>query len=627
MSTVKKEQSNLKGLIDYAIETVSKASGNVFTEQHHFLIETKIRKRMMDLDFVDPDDYFAYLKAHEQKENDYFISELTTHYTFFFREFRHFEYLQVNLSKIIENVKDRGDKTIKILCLACSRGQEPYSLAMFFDFHLKQMGMHDINFEILGTDIDKASVKVAQNGVYKYEDIKAIPMKYLGNHWQRGKGKISDFVKVKDQLKKYCNFRHGNITKLHDELTEKYDIVFCRNVFIYFDEPQIKKIGMDILEHLRPNGLFFTGVSESLTSLGLPIETFGPSVYSHKAADVEPVSAENVTSKDVQEDKASFVELPNPLKVLCVDDSKIILSLLKKIFNTNPGYEVVGTAENGQEAEEFLKNNKNKVDIMTLDIHMPVMDGLSYLKKNYNQEHPPVVIVSSVSREDAFKAMEGMQLGASDYIEKPSLEDFMIKGDEICTKLRVAALEKLTGHSEQVFTNIDKQFESKELKDTSQCFYAMYAHYNNKKKIFHILKEINTDASWPCTYLLFEGSYNILDSIIEEVKKELPLINIEGIEDNHIENKPNTVFIGDFKSNVENIYKNNHGKKSSMIILGHHSETASSLLNKLKVSNLLLDDVNFKYGSHESNLQDLAVDTGPFTSFAYQAKYFLLKDE
>ena len=108
---------------------------------------------------------------------------------------------------------------------------------------------------------------------------------------------------------------------------------------------------------------------------------------------------------------------------------------------------------------------------------------------------------------------------------------------------------------------------------------------------------------------------------------KLPLINIEGIEDNHIENKPNTVFIGDFKSNVENIYKNNHGKKSSMIILGHHSETASSLLNKLKVSNLLLDDVNFKYGSHESNLQDLAVDTGPFTSFAYQAKYFLLKDE
>ena len=117
-----------------------------------------------------------------------------------------------------------------------------------------------------------------------------------------------------------------------------------------------------------------------------------------------------------------FIELNNPLKVLCVDDSKIILSLLKKIFSGNDGFEVVGTAENGQEAEEFLKHNK--VDVMTLDIHMPIMDGLSYLKKNYNQSHPPVVIVSSVSREDAFKAMEGLRLGASDYIEKPSLEDF-----------------------------------------------------------------------------------------------------------------------------------------------------------------------------------------------------------
>lgn len=626
MSTLKKEQGELSALINYAIDIVSKASGNVFTEQHHFLIETKIRKRMMDLDFIDPQDYFAYLKAHEASENDYFVSELTTHYTFFFREFRHFEYLQVNLPKIIQSVRERGDNVIRILCLACSRGQEPYSLAMFFDFHLKQMGIHDIKFKILGTDIDKASVAVAQNGVYKYEDIKAIPMKYLGNHWQRGKGDISEYVKVKNTLKEYCSFRFGNITKLHDELTENYDIIFCRNVFIYFDESQIKKIGKDILDHLQPKGLFFTGVSESLTTMNLPLEVHGPSVYSHPSKEEfsDEVSVDKVKASHA-EDQASFVELPDPLKVLCVDDSKIILSLLKKIFNATPGYEVVGTAENGQEAEEFLK--ENDVDIMTLDIHMPVMDGLSYLKKNYNEKHPPVVIVSSVSREDAFKAMEGLQLGASDYIEKPSLEDFMIKGDEICTKLRVAALEKLMGHSNVVFTDIDREFESKELKNPGNNFYGMYAHYNDKKKIYHILKEINADTSWPATYLMLEGSYNILDSIIDQMKKDLPLIKIEKLDSDSITNKPNTLYVGDFKTNVENIYKTNSGKKSSMIVLGHHSETASSLLNKLKVSNLLLDDVNFKYGSHESNLQDLAVDTGPFTSFAYQAKHFLVKDE
>ena len=86
-------------LIAYAIKVVAKASGNVFTEQHHFLILTKLRKRMLDLKISDTEEYYSYLKANEVVENEYFISELTTHYTFFFREFRHFEYLQLNIAK------------------------------------------------------------------------------------------------------------------------------------------------------------------------------------------------------------------------------------------------------------------------------------------------------------------------------------------------------------------------------------------------------------------------------------------------------------------------------------------------------------------------------------------------
>jgi len=627
MSALKKESQNFEQLIKYAIDIVSKASGNVFTEQHTFLIETKIRKRMMDLDIIEPAEYLSYLKKNEAVENDYFISELTTHYTFFFREFRHFEYLQLNLAKIVQDVRDRGSKEIKILCLACSRGQEPYSLSMFFDFHLNQMGIKDVTFKILGTDIDKASVQIAQNGVYKYSDIKSIPMKYIGNHWQKGKGDISEYVKVKETLKKHCHFRFGNIQELHKELTESYDIIFCRNVFIYFSEAQIKKIGKDILDHLQPNGLFFTGVSESLTAMNLPIKVHGPSIYTHeKAVEVENV-VELVKSEKIAKvvHQPTYAELPNPLKVLCVDDSKIILQLLKKIFKATPGYEVVGTAENGQEAEEFLKNNK--VDVMTLDIHMPIMDGLSYLKKNYNQSHPPVVIVSSVSREDAFKAMEGLRLGASDYIEKPSLEDFVIKGDEICTKLRVAALEKITGHSDVIFSDIDKEFKSKPLKNPSQNFYTIYGHYTDKKKIYHVLKELNADSTWPATYLLLEGGYNALDHITDEIMKENPLIKFEKLVEGKYPNNTNTVYIGDFKNNVEKLYQAHSTMKSSFVLLGHHSDGSADLIKNLKVPNLLLDDVNFKHTSGKSKLQDLAVDSGPFTSFAYQAKHFIIKDE
>ncbi len=626
MPIAQKYDGNLSEIVQYAIEVVSKESGNVFTQQHHFLIETKIRKRMMDLGILDSAEYLHYLKQHENVENEFYISELTTHHTFFFREFRHFEYLLANLASIVKNVKDRGEKDINILCLACSRGHEPYSLAMFFDYHLKQMGINDIGFKILGTDIDKESIKNAQNGVYKYTDIKSIPMKYLGNHWQRGKGQIANYVKVKDELKRHCTFRQGNIQKLNQELNDTYDIIFCRNVFIYFSDEDIKSISSEILNYLKPTGVFFTGVSESLTSMKLPIESKGPSIYTH------PYVAQPDTVKDVKvveemlavQHQPSFVELPNPLKVLCVDDSKIILQLLKKIFGATPGFEVVGTAENGQEAEEFLKHNE--VDIMTLDIHMPVMDGLTYLEKNYNDNHPPVVIVSSVSREDAFKAMEGLRLGASDYIEKPSLEDFVVKGDEISTKLRVAALEKLAGHTTVGFNNIDREFQNKELVAPEKYFYSVYAHYNDKKKINHVLKEINRDSSWPAVYLMLEGAYNILDAIIDEFKKENPTFNIEKLEVGQYKNDPNTVYIGDFKDNFEKLYHTHQDKTSSLIVLGRHSDAAADLVLKVSAKNVLLDDINFVQGVDKSRLQDHAVDSGPFTSFAYQAKYFVLKD-
>ncbi len=630
MSAVLKPKNTMEELIEYAIDTVAKVSGNVFNEQHHFIIETKIRKRMMDLNMVDIETYHNHLKNNNVSENDYFISELTTHYTFFFREFRHFEYLQINLSKIIKDVRDRGDNTIRIYSLACSRGQEAYSLAMFFDFHLKQMKITDIDFIIEGSDVDKASVKIASNGVYKFSDIKSIPMKYMSDHWQRGKGDIKEYVKVKDSLKRKCHFSQGNLLNLKNELKNKYDIIFCRNVFIYFEESQIKNICRDILDKLQPKGLFFTGVSESLTSMGLPVEVFGPSVYGHKVKEAEVIK--NVDDVKKYEKAASvahqpsFVELPSPLKVLCVDDSKIILSLMKKIFSANPAYEIVGTAENGQQAEEFIKHND--VDVMTLDLHMPVMDGISYLKKNFNESHPPVVIVSSVSREDAFHAMEGLKLGASDYVEKPSLEDFLIKGDEIATKLRVAALEKITGHSPNVFTDIDREFKNKTIDNPGDYFYTVYGQYSSKKKIEHIIKELSFEKSYPPTFLLLEGSYNVLESIIDDFQMNFKSINLKSFKPDDKAYAPNTIYIGDFKDSYESILNLNKGKKNVMAVLGNHSDTFSDLIEKCPPSELLLDDINVKISNlAQTKISKMASDIGPYTSFAYQLKYFLLKDE
>src|SRR5690606_29906934 len=103
-----------------------------------------------------------------------------------------------------------------------------------------------------------------------------------------------------------------------------------------------------------------------------------------------------------------------PIKVMCVDDSPVVLKLLKKIISSQHGFEVVATANNGAEAVDMLK--KHEVDLMTLDIHMPVMDGVSYLEKNFKHGHPPVVMLSSVTEEGTGPSMRCLELGASDYV-------------------------------------------------------------------------------------------------------------------------------------------------------------------------------------------------------------------
>ncbi len=560
-------------LVNYAMDTVSKSSGNVFNEQHRFLIETKIRKRMMDLNLTEPHEYQAYIKQNRAVEDDYLTSELTTHHTFFFREFRHFEFLQTQIPNLIKNARESGKKKIKILCLACSRGQEVYSVAMFFHYHLNQMNANDVDFEIEGTDVDKASVKIAENGVYRFTDIKSIPMKYLGDHWQRGLNDIDQYVRVKDSLRTKVKFRYGNLLNLKNELKDSYDIIFCRNVFIYFNESQIKLIGKDILNHLAPEGFFFTGVSESLTSLQLPIDSFGPSIYGHnkkKAVDNPTITDIKKIEKQIEVvHQPQFVELPKPLKILCVDDSKIILSLLKKIFNAHPDFEVVGTAENGEQAHHFLKDNK--VDLMTLDLHMPIMDGQTYMKTHYNANHPPVVIVSSVSREDAFVAMESLRLGASDYIEKPSLDDFMVKEDEICTKLKVAALENIMGKVTHITPSIDKEFHAHEIAQPDKTFYAIYGQYSSQKKIKHILSELKRDTVRPCIYLFYEANYNVLDEIVKDLQSSYPLFKIEKLSENSVVEQ-DRIYICDFKSTYETVMNKNKFLKNSMAVIGQHSK-------------------------------------------------------
>lgn len=427
MTSARDEQrSEVEAVVKKVSEMVSGMAGIQLGERQYSMVESRLRSRMVRLKIDKFKDYLTYLNSKQAEESLSLLSLLTTHHTFFFREFNHFEYLlNKGLPVLIKKARERGDKKIRIWSAASSRGQEAYSLAMFMHFHLSATAK-DIDFEIWGSDIDPESVKWAQNGVYKVEELKQAPAMYVEGNWIRGKGDVSGFSKVKDHLKSKCKFATVNLLKSQSFLEHKnFDVIFCRNVYIYFNEDQIKQCTGQFLKHLDSDGFLFLGVSETLNNLKLPVESVGPSVYRH--------SSTGTVKPTIPKKEIVAAVSPANIKVLCVDDSPAILALLKKILGAGPGFEVVATASNGAEALEMLK--KVKVDVITLDLHMPVMDGMQFLSTRTDKS-TPVVIVSAINRDDMSIAQKALSLGASDYVEKPSLENIAQASNEIRSKLK-----------------------------------------------------------------------------------------------------------------------------------------------------------------------------------------------
>ena len=403
-------RNDSKITIDAAIkevgQIVSEMSGIQLGSKQQPMVESRLKSRLIRLGISSFDEYLKYLRAHLKDESQALLSLITTHHTFFFREFSHFEFLlNKGLDRMIEAARKRPDKKIKVWSAASSRGQEVYSLAMFLNFHLSNQA-GDVGFEIYGTDVDPESIKHAQNGVYRAEELKQSPAMYIKDNWVRGTGKVKEFAKAKDHLIKHCHFETVNLLSPDNFLKSKaFDIIFCRNIFIYFNQDQIKACTLKMTKHLEKCGLLFLGVSESINGLGIPLKSVGPSVF------------ETQQSQTVSKFKPPpLKESSKPLEVLCVDDSPVILALLKKILNGDTGFVVKATAANGKEAIEKLKTQK--FDVMTLDLHMPEIDGLGFLELTKNSSRPPVIIVSSINSDDTSIAQKALALGAADYVGK-----------------------------------------------------------------------------------------------------------------------------------------------------------------------------------------------------------------
>ena len=239
---------------------VYQESGIHLSENKVSLLQARLAKRLRSTHIDSITEYIDYITQNPQEYTN-FIDGVTTNHTFFFRENKHCEYLLKTLDRT---------KHYKIWSAASSSGEEAYSIAV-------QMLANGISFEILGTDISATMIQTAQQGIYPMERAKAIPPDLLSRYFQKGRNRFLHHIRVKDEVKLHVTFRRFNL--IIDKPTDWYDIIFLRNVMIYFDLPTKTQVIASLIKVLNPSGFFIIGQSENLLGINPGLSSVTPSIY------------------------------------------------------------------------------------------------------------------------------------------------------------------------------------------------------------------------------------------------------------------------------------------------------------------------------------------------------------
>lgn len=244
------------------------------------LLESRLQKRLKSLEIRSFKDYCDYLFSPEgmSEELPHFINKITTNKTDFFREKEHFEYLSNNVLPLLVN-QDNTRKTINIWSAGCSTGEEAYTIGMVVQDYLDRNRIDRVDVSILATDISCEVLSIAKRAVY--HDIRSAPIPFpiKKKYLLKSKAKDRKLIKIAPEIRQLVRFGRLNFMDTDYGLKQKMDIIFCRNVIIYFDKPTQDQILKNMLGYLKKGGYFFQGHSETTQGVNLPIRQVYPTVY------------------------------------------------------------------------------------------------------------------------------------------------------------------------------------------------------------------------------------------------------------------------------------------------------------------------------------------------------------
>jgi len=239
------------------------------------MVYSRLSRRLRETSHRSFTAYLQWLQANTGSSGDAewqeFVNCLTTNLTAFFREEHHFHAL-------VDDLKARAGKPLRIWCSAASTGEEPYSIAITA---VESLGIA-APLQIVASDIDTKVLTTAQRGVYD-ADARGLSPERLQRHFLRGKGSNAGFMRVKPELAKPIMFRPFNLMSRNwggaAGLGEPFDIIFCRNVMIYFDNTTQRQVLQQMHAVLKPGGLLYVGHSENFTDARDLFQLRGKTIY------------------------------------------------------------------------------------------------------------------------------------------------------------------------------------------------------------------------------------------------------------------------------------------------------------------------------------------------------------
>jgi chemotaxis protein methyltransferase CheR len=254
----------------WAISQLSyRHTGIVLGEHKKNLVYGRLSRRIRLLKLASFKEYIQIIDSGKHEEFDEFLNAITTNLTSFFREEHHFDYLK---STILPDIQKAGADKVRIWSAGCSTGEEPYSIALTVQKHFSKPK----NVKILATDLDANVLKHGRTGLYDASRIEGVDASLLKGHFRRDKATGS--VTAKESLKDMIVFNRLNLLG-EWPMKGQFDVIFCRNVLIYFDKETQKSLVQRYVSVLKPKGYLIIGHSENITRLNEDIEFIGQTIY------------------------------------------------------------------------------------------------------------------------------------------------------------------------------------------------------------------------------------------------------------------------------------------------------------------------------------------------------------